>query len=143
MTARYFYCERKGDKLLMWDEKRLWRLSQDLPVKAVPVESISTFDDNCWFPPDAGAKPSCKAVAEHAKRIYEADLAHPVILSAGGKLMDGMHRVAKAWILGMKEVRAVQFSADPQPDRILPLRKKATSQDVPRKEVLGKSAPTG
>ena len=42
-------------------------------------------------------------------------------LSAGGHLLDGFHRVAKAYILGMNEIAAVQFPENPEPDRIRPL----------------------
>ena len=32
--------------------------------------------------------------------------------------MDGMHRVAKALLMGESEIRAVQFEVDPQPDHV-------------------------
>ena len=116
------YSEYKDGNLLVWDVERLWHLSKDLPVKSVPLASITNFDEVCWFPPD-GEKPTCRVVAAHAKRIYEADFTHPIILSASGSLMDGMHRLARAWILGMEKVQVVQFLEDPKPDRILPLSK--------------------
>ena len=68
---------------------------------------------NCWFDDQV---PTCRQVAEHAKKISEADLSFPVILSSDGRLMDGGHRIAKAWIAGEKEILAVQFSQDPEPD---------------------------
>jgi hypothetical protein len=30
--------------------------------------------------------------------------------------MDGMHRIAKAWMLGHSTITAVQFERDPPPD---------------------------
>jgi hypothetical protein len=33
--------------------------------------------------------------------------------------MDGMHRVAKAWLLGLSTIQAVQFVQDPEPDQIV------------------------
>ena len=113
----------KSGKLYVWDAERLWHLSRDLPIKTVPLSSISNFDDVCWFHASR-AKPTCREVAAHAKRIYEADLSRPIVLSASGIMMDGMHRVAKAWILDMDEIQAVQFSEDPPPDQILPLPEK-------------------
>jgi hypothetical protein len=47
-------------------------------------------------------------------------LRYPIILSADGGLMDGGHRVCKAWMLGHTEISAVQFPQDPEPDYILP-----------------------
>ena len=32
--------------------------------------------------------------------------------------MDGRHRVAKALLLGLEEIEAVQFEEDPQPDHV-------------------------
>jgi hypothetical protein len=117
------YSVCKNGKLLVWDAERLWDLSKKLPIKTVPLSSITNFDDVCWFHPSR-AKPTCRAVATHAKRIYEADLTRPIVLSANGIMMDGMHRVAKAWLLGMEEIQAVQFLEDPQPDQILPIPEK-------------------
>ncbi len=111
----------KDGRLLVWEAERLWYLSKELPVKVVPLSAITNFDDVCWFHSNE-KMPTCRAVASHAKRIYEADLSRPIILSASGIMMDGMHRVAKAWLLGMEEIQAVQFSADPPPDQILPRR---------------------
>ena len=113
----------KNGKLLVWEAEKLWNLSKELPVKTVPISTITNFDDVCWFHSN-GATPTCRAVASHAKRIYEADLSRPIILSVSGVMMDGMHRVAKAWLLGMEEIQAVQFLADPPPDKIIPMPKK-------------------
>lgn len=102
----------------VWHVERLWQLAQQLPIKAVPLNSIAEFDQDCWF--GCGTPPTCRAVATHAKRIYEADLSYPIILSAEGYLMDGGHRLAKAWLLGLNEIQAVQFEIDPAPDEVRP-----------------------
>ena len=102
----------------VWHTERLWQLARHLPVKFVLIESIAEFDQDCWF--GARKPPTCRAVAAHAKRIYEADLSHPIILSAEGYLMDGGHRLAKAWLLGVEEIQAVQFENDPEPDEVRP-----------------------
>ena len=119
--GEYSIC--KDGRLLVWEVERLWVLSKDLPVKTVPLSAITNFDDVCWFHSNK-KKPTCRAVASHAKRIYEADISRPIIFSASGIMMDGMHRVAKAWLLGIEEIQAVQFSADPPPDQILPMRER-------------------
>ncbi len=65
--------------------------------------------------------PSCRAVAEHARRIMAADLSHPIILSSDGQLMDGGHRIAKAWLAGEIEIDAVRFEVDPRPEYLIPV----------------------
>jgi hypothetical protein len=102
---------------LVWSVDRLWLLAQALPVRQVPIEQIAEFDQNCWFGPPS--PPTCRAVAEHARRIYDADLSYPIILSSEGYLMDGGHRIAKAYLLQLPTIDAVQFVTDPEPDYIL------------------------
>ncbi len=48
--------------------------------------------------------------------IKETDLNYPIILSSDGRVMDGMHRVAKALLEGQETIEAVQFSQDPKPE---------------------------
>ncbi|MET0646165.1 MAG: chromosome partitioning protein ParB [Pyrinomonadaceae bacterium] len=105
--------------LSVWDVARLRRLSEALPRRWVSLDSLKDLDENLWFN-IYGETPTCRAVALHAKRIYEADLEYPVILSPEGEVMDGMHRIAKAWLLGMAKVLAVQFTVLPPPDEVIP-----------------------
>jgi len=101
----------------IWDVHRLVELTSNFPVKEVLLESIRELDEPFWFG-GGDSVPTCRAVAEHAKLIAETDLKYPIILSANGRVMDGMHRVAKAFIQGKKRVRAVRFVQDPEPDFI-------------------------
>ena len=104
-----------GDGRAFWWTERLWRESADLEPRLVPIDSIAEFDKNCWF---GDTPPTCRQVAEHARRIFNADLSHPVILASDGHLMDGGHRVARAFLDGRTDVLAVQFIEDPDPDWI-------------------------
>jgi hypothetical protein len=102
----------------VWYTERLWDLARELPVRTIGIAEIKEFDQDCWFGPTH--IPTCRAVAGHAKRIWDADLTFPIILSANGGLMDGGHRLAKAWLNGVPEIQAVQFAVDPEPDHIIP-----------------------
>ena len=102
---------------LVWFVERLWYLARELPVRQLPLDQIAEFDQNCWFGPTS--LPTCRAVAQHARRMLEADLYYPIILSAAGYLMDGGHRIAKAYLLDLPDIPAVQFLVDPEPDYIL------------------------
>ncbi|MEV6282007.1 hypothetical protein [Kribbella sp. NPDC051770] len=94
---------------------RLWHLTEDLPVESVAIDAIAEFDQDCWF---GGRAVTCRMVAEHAGRIQRADLSYPVILSSDGRLMDGGHRIAKAWLAGETTINARRFETDPEPDYI-------------------------
>jgi|GEM_PF-5983614 hypothetical protein len=52
--------------------------------------------------------------------IVEADMAYPLILSAEGVIMDGRHRLMKAWMLRWETVAVVCFPVNPPPDQRLP-----------------------
>lgn len=100
-----------------WDVDRLIEITRGMPVKAIPLEHISEYEEVYWF--DHEYRPTCRSVVEHARRIEAVDLTFPIILSHTGMVMDGMHRVAKAHLLGMETIEAVQFERDPPPDAIL------------------------
>ena len=101
-----------------WLTARLWEAAKGLPVRQVAIADIAEFEQDCWF---VGRNvPSCRAVAEHARRIMEADLSYPIILSSDGQLMDGGHRIAKAWLAGATQIAAVRFEVDPPPDSVTP-----------------------
>ena len=85
--------------LLAWDVDRLIELTADLPRHEVPLSAIHEFDEEYWFG-SVGDRPTCRAVAEHARLIAATDLRYPIILSADGRVMDGMHRVAKGFLEG-------------------------------------------
>ena len=43
-------------------------------------------------------------------------MAYPIILGDDGRVMDGMHRVARALLEGRVSIQAVQFEEIPEPD---------------------------
>jgi hypothetical protein len=93
-----------------WDVHRLVQLTKDFPL-----EAIREIDEPHWFSGSA-QDATCRAVMEHARMINEADLQFPIILSADGRVMDGMHRVLKALLNGLQSIEAVRFEHDPEPD---------------------------
>src|SRR5689334_25419146 len=98
-----------------WDVDRLIILSRGLPVHAVAVDSVREVDTVYWFDGSI-AVPTVRAVVEHARLMLDADLSFPVILGPDGRVMDGMHRIARAILQGSKEIGAVRFPALPEPD---------------------------
>jgi hypothetical protein len=116
LRKQYLLRPNQG-RFIAWDVDRLIQLSKDFPRIRVPLEAIREIDEPHWF--SGGAQDAtCRAVMEHARMINEADLAYPIILSADGRVMDGMHRVLKALLKGWQSIEAVQFERDPEPDFI-------------------------
>jgi hypothetical protein len=102
---------------MAWDVDRLVELSRNLPSFRVPIGSIDEMDQVYWFDGELEL-PTCRNVMQHVRLILQVDTSHPIILGADGRVMDGMHRVAKAYLDGVKEIDAVQFEIDPDPDYI-------------------------
>ncbi len=97
-----------------WDVDSLIELSQDIEPQYVSLDSIAELDEEFWFGSEE-TLPTCRAIVDHAKLIRAADLNYPIILSADGSVMDGMHRVTKALMDGLKTISAVRFIQDPKP----------------------------
>jgi hypothetical protein len=93
----------------------LIELSINLARKYVPLSAIRELDED-FFGDDE--RPTWRTMLGHMRLIDEADLSYPIILSASGAVMDGMHRVAKAYSQGFTEIVAVQFGEDPPPDHV-------------------------
>ena len=114
MRKQYFF-KTSDQGLLAWDVDRLIELSLSFPRKMVPLSQIREIDEK-WSGDDEGH--TWRSMVEHVRLMQEADLSYPIILSGGGAVMDGMHRVAKALLQGRQEIEAVQFETDPPPDHI-------------------------
>ena len=98
-----------------WRIETVWRAAGSCPIEETLIESIQELDEDCWFSGDN--KPATvRAIADHARRINEADLGHPIILSSDGHVLDGMHRVARAFLEGRRTVKARRLIVDPEPD---------------------------
>jgi len=98
-----------------WDVDRLVVLTRNLEPNLVKLDSIKEIDENFWFNSKESI-PTCRAIVLHIRLIIEADLEYPIILSADGSVMDGMHRVSKALLEERATIKAVRFIQTPKPD---------------------------
>jgi hypothetical protein len=97
-----------------WDVDRLARLAAGLPAEEVALSDLPEIDSEYWF--DEVERPTVRKVTEHFRRMAEADLSYPVILGPGNRVMDGMHRVARALLENRTTIRARRFRKLPEPD---------------------------
>lgn len=107
-----------------WDVDRLIRLTVDLPVEQVPLADIREIDSVYWF--DDRHRPTVRNVVGHWIRMQEVETTCPVILGPDGRVMDGMHRIARALLEQRETVDAVRFAVLPPPDHL-----DCRPQDVP------------
>lgn len=98
-----------------WDVDRLIEMSRAIAPTTVDLDSIPDVDADYWFFDHPG-KPSVRDVVEHARLISEVDTSHPIILDPDGRVMDGMHRVARALLDRKTSISAVKLATLPEPD---------------------------
>ena len=116
MGVRKQYHFWPGDEGLdAWDVDRLIELSRGFPVDEVALDSIAEVDSVYWFD-NVGERPTVRRVIDHLRLINEVDLSYPIILGHDGRVMDGMHRIARAILDGHETIKAVRFETHPEPD---------------------------
>jgi hypothetical protein len=110
-AAKRRSCEppRQDGSMRFWRMVQLWELAEDLPTKKVRLSELDGFDQVRWFGGPLHTQPTCRAIAEHARDIFAADLSYPIILSPTGEVLDGWHRICKAFVEGVEELEAVQL----------------------------------
>ncbi|ENX42517.1 hypothetical protein [Acinetobacter sp. NIPH 2100] len=114
MRKQYHFRNIAQD-IYIWDVHRLVELTKLCIAKKVQLVDIQELNEAYWFPDQY---PTTQQIIEHFQLVEAADLSYPIILCAEGRVMDGMHRVAKASLLKQTEILAVQFEQTPEPDFI-------------------------
>lgn len=95
-----------------WNVTTLFEFAKDLKVFNCPVASLYT---GCKVWHDEIMSPN--GFVYHVKRMMDADITKPIIISDDGFVMDGWHRIARAMYDGRTTVPAVRFDKNPSPDR--------------------------
>jgi len=98
-----------------WDVDKLIRLSAELPVREVPLDTLRDVDTDYWFDGSMEVA-TVRKVVEHMRLVQEVDPSYPIILGVDSRVMDGMHRIARALLEGRSTIPAVQFEFQPEPD---------------------------
>lgn len=75
----------------------------DLPLGALDLEAAPWRDSSIIL------------LCYHVNRMNKANMDYPVILTPGGYICDGWHRVAKAVMGGMETIKAVRLEVMPEP----------------------------
>lgn len=114
MRKQYHFRKIENDTYI-WDVDNLIALTKSFKVKEILLSEIKELNEPYWYP---DSHPTTQDIINHMLLIQEADLSYPIIICSQGRIMDGMHRVGKAKILGKDKICAVQFDKDPQPDYV-------------------------
>lgn len=112
-----------------WSEEKVWALG--VPVEEIDIKDLEWhFDIPFWDKPGGyyDLKPNDvinfpKKFKEEFDRTMKADLSHPLDIMLWKEkwlLLDGLHRLVKAKLLGMKKVRVRKISEDKIPSILAP-----------------------
>lgn len=112
---KQYHFRQVGEDTYIWDVHRLVELSQNFAMIEIALTEIQELNESYWFP---NTHPTTQEIIDHIQLVQDADLKYPIIVCADGRLMDGMHRVAKAKLQGQLTLQAVKFEVTPQPDFI-------------------------
>ena len=91
------YIDFKDGKELFWKNETLWKKAAELQVKEVMLDDLPWKEDGCH---NLGNPPKWGKVAEHCKHAMEVDSSFPIIIGPQGEIVDGMHRIIKAFVDG-------------------------------------------
>ena len=97
-----------------WDVDRLIELTRGLPVEEVALADLPEIDSVYWF--DSLENPTVRKVVEHFRLMQEVDTSYPIIIGPDNRVMDGMHRVARALLEGRSTIAAVRLPTIPDAD---------------------------
>lgn len=112
---KQYHFRQVGEDTYIWDVHSLVTLSAKLNVKEILITDIQELNEAYWFPE---THPTTQQIIEHMQLVNAVDLSYPIILCAEGRVMDGMHRIAKAILGHQTHIQAVQFEHTPKPDFI-------------------------
>lgn len=102
-----------------WAVRDLWAVTSTLQARRVQladIEADKLLDSYVWTRDGEWTQAlSVREILDHARRIEEADLEYPIILTPEGSVADGVHRIVKALRLGRTSIMAVWLVTMPEP----------------------------
>lgn len=103
------------DAIMRWRVSTLWQAVSDIPTEEWELSRLdSELDEDRWF--KQYVRPTARNVLLHCIRICEADLSYPIIVWKEQFVLDGMHRLAKASLLGHQKIAVKHLLVLPESD---------------------------
>jgi hypothetical protein len=111
--------ERPDGGTPYWTMHTIWAAAKGKPELSVAIAELNLLDAVVWFGGPKNIEPTIRRVAERARDIFNADFNCPIIMTRSGEVLDGAHRIAKAYLQGLQTITAVVLDDYPPPDGIL------------------------
>jgi hypothetical protein len=114
---RILYGARRSDgSTPFWRMPTIWAMAEGKPSTTVAIEELNILDEVVWFGGPKDVQPTVRRIAQRARDIFDADLSYPIIMTRSGDVLDGAHRIAKAYLGGQQVISAVVIDHWPAPD---------------------------
>ena len=94
-----------------WHVERLWKLADQLETFEADTRAFLDQLETARWGEITGLD-----LLTHFHRVSHADFDHPIILAPDGHIMDGMHRLCRAFLERRETIPAVQFERLPPCD---------------------------
>jgi len=107
---------RPDGSVPFWRTPTIWAAAQGKHQVVVSIEDLNILDEVVWFGGPKDVQPTVRKVAERARDIFAADLTYPIIMTAAGEVLDGAHRIARAYLQGAQDIPVVVIDDWPEPD---------------------------
>lgn len=111
---------RPDGSVPFWRTPTLWAAAAGKPQFDLPLASLAILDEVVWFGGPHNVEPTIRRVADRVRDIVNADLSHPIIMTKAGEILDGAHRIARAYLENREHIAAVEIDAWPPPDGFTP-----------------------
>jgi hypothetical protein len=102
-----------------WRMPTIWAAAEGKPQVSLAIAQLGILDEVVWFGGPKNVQPTVRRIAEHARDIVGADLGYPIITTKAGDVLDGAHRIARAYLEGQTSIAAVVLDEWPPPDGVL------------------------
>ena len=91
--------------------ERLWEETKDFIVhECHPGRFLSQLETSRW------GYVTGLDLLTHINRVMHADMSYPIILDNKGNIVDGLHRVCKAFMHRHESIMFVQYEEEIEPD---------------------------
>lgn len=104
-----------ADQKNNWYVDDLWSIASNMPVVELSVNKLwEQYKDRWYWFDSFEERIDYQKFLHHYKRCEEADLSFPILIFPQNKIADGVHRLVKAKLLGLKTISAILFEELPE-----------------------------
>ena len=97
-----------------WKDETLWKAAEGKRTIDIKVKEYTRLDFHGWN------IHKLSDMTREIKAIQNADLRYPIIISTGGHIMDGCHRLVRAELESIETLKAIVLNPNdkgfPKPD---------------------------